>query len=287
MISREEKNKEKIKKIQREQNILISKKILHVFVTAIVVLIVLFSYIYFLGVKGLQVFEYNINSFNIPKSFYGIKILHFTDLLYGNEINDKYLLKLQDEIKIINPDIVFFTGNLINSNYQVNEEDINKLNAFFNSIPYSIGKYCIKGNLDNSTFDLVMENTNFTILNNEINNIYNLSNDFIHIIGINDNNVEVINKTDNIYTITLINNYDNYSKYNIDSNLVLAGNNLGGEIRFFGIPLIQKNKYNNKFYEENDTKIYISSGIGSLHHMRFMNHPSVNVYRLISKEKSD
>ena len=57
---------------------------------------------------------------------------------------------------------------------------------------------------------------------------------------------------------------------------------LGGEIRLFNTPLLSNNNYMNNYYEEDNSKIYISNGLGSIHHMRFMNHPSINVYRLIS-----
>jgi len=282
MISREEKNKEIVNEIRKEQARNISKKILHITTTIIIILLLLFSYIYFIGVKGLTTNEFVIKNSSIPKSFHGIKIVHITDLLYGREIDSKYLNKLQEEIKLINPNIITFTGNIFNNNYTTSEEDIKNINTFFKNLPYTIGKYAIKGNLDTRTFDLIMDNTDFTILNNESITIYNNSQESINIIGINYNDKATINKENDFYTITLINNYDYYKEYNVSSNLVLAGNNLGGEIRLFNLPLLGNNKYNNSYYEENNTKIYISSGIGSLHHMRFMNHPSINVYRLIN-----
>ena len=127
-----------------------------------------------------------------------------------------------------------------------------------------------------------MDNTNFTILDNEVLTIYNDSDDYINICGININKNDTISLKNDNYTITLINNYDMYSNYNIKSNLVLAGNNLGGEIRLFNIPLLANNKYMNNFYKDNNANIYISNGLGSIHHMRFMNHPSINVFRIIS-----
>ena len=35
--------------------------------------------------------------------------------------------------------------------------------------------------------------------------------------------------------------------------------------------------------QENNSKIYISNGIGSNHGLRLMNKPSINVYRLYNK----
>ena len=281
MISRFEKNKKLKNEINYEKTINISKKIIKIIFFIIIIFSIFFIYTYFLGVKGIKTNEIVIKD-NIPNSFNGIKILHFSDLLYGKTINYDELLTLKKEFNKINPDIVIFTGNLISEDYKPNNEDINNLNLLMKEIPYKLGKYAVKGNLDTSNFDLIMDNTNFIILDNEILNIYNKSMDSINICGLNPHKKENISINNNNYTITLINNYDDYSEYNIKSNLVFAGNNLGGEIRLFNKPIIGNNRYMNDFYQENDTNIYISNGLGTIHHMRFMNHPSINVYRLIS-----
>ena len=278
MISREEKNKKYVNEIKKEKRNKISKILFKVFSIIIVILILFFLYIYFLGPKGLKTKEYVIKDNSIPNGFNGIKVVHFSDILYGSTINKDSIKKITEEINLINPDIVFFTGNIISENYETNEKEINYLNEFFKNIPYTIGKYAITGDFDTSTFNLIMENTGFVVLNNEIKEIYN-GKDKINILGINSKEIKEI-KTSDIYTITLINNYDDYEKYNITSNIVLAGYSLGGEIRLFNLPLITNSKYLDDYYEENNSKIYISSGLGTRHHMRLMNKPSLNVYRL-------
>ena len=128
-----------------------------------------------------------------------------------------------------------------------------------------------------------MENTNFNILDNEQENIYYNDTDFIHLIGLNNNEIKEVPNDSNSYTITLINNYDEYEKYHVTSSLVLAGYNLGGEIRLFNNPILGEAKYLDNYYEINNEKIYISSGIGTIHHARLFNKPSMNVYRLYNK----
>ena len=280
MISREEKNKVYVNEINHEKTIAISKKILKAFLTIIILFTIIFLYIYYLGPKGLTVKERVLKDNNIPSSFHGIKIMHFTDVLYGKTINQKEINKLAEQIKLVNPDVVFFTGNIISKDYQTKENEIKELNSFFKNIPYSIGKYAIKGDSDNHTFDLIMEDTNFIILNNESYDIFNNTNEKIKLIGINTNEIKELTNDNSDYTITLINNYDDYAKYNITSNLVFAGHNLGGEIRFFNLPLLGNDKYQEEYYQNGNTNIYISSGLGTIHHMRLMNKPSINVYRL-------
>ncbi len=282
MITREEKNKEYVNEINKEKAINISKKILHIVGIFLLTTFLIFAYIYFLGIKGLKIKEYVIKDNNIPESFHGVKILHFTDILYGSTIFQNDIEKLEEQIRLVNPNIVLFTGNIIAPEYKISEDEIKMLNNFLKSIPYTIGKYAVKGNYDGSTFNLLFDDTKFDILDDDVLKIYNNSNEFINIVGLfkSDFGITIDN---NQYTISLINNYDDYHKININANLVCAGHNLGGEIRFFDYPLLGNNKYNNSYYEENNSKIYISNGLGSIHHMRLMNHPSVNVYRLYKK----
>ena len=278
MISRREKNKKYVDELNKEKRIKVSKVLFKFLVTIILIFTLCFLYIYYLGPKGLKTNEYVINDSSIPNNFNGLKVLHFSDLLYGSTIEDDDIKKISDEINLINPDIVFFTGNMISENYEITENEIKLLNDFFKNIPYTIGKYSVIGDVDSTTFNLIMEDTNFTILDNELKEVYNKK-DKINVLGINTKESKEL-KTNDIYTITLINNYDDYEKYNITSNIVLAGYNLGGEIRLFNLPLIGTSKYLNSYYENSNTKIYISNGLGTRHHMRLMNKPSLNVYRL-------
>ena len=282
MTSREEKNKVYVDEINKEKTIKIAKIILKTLGIILIIFTFLFLYVRFYEPYTYQTKEYVIKDIRIPDTFNGVKVLHFTDLLYGSTITNKDIEKLKKEIDLINPDIVFFTGNILDKEYEITEEEIKLLNNFFNEIPYRIGKYIVSGNLDNHSFDLIIEKTNFTILNNEIVSIYN-GLDKINLIGISYNNDKKIKKDNDLYTITIINNYDNYNKYNITSDIVFAGHNLGGELKPFGIPLIGEDKYLNSYYEVDNSKIYISNGLGSVHKIRFMNKPSMNVYRLYSK----
>lgn len=65
-------------------------------------------------------------------------------------------------------------------------------------------------------------------------------------------------------------------------NLILAGDNLGGEIKLFNKTLLDDHKYNNSYYKIDNTEIYISNGLGNNHKIRLFNHPSINLYRLTS-----
>ncbi len=281
MTSREEKNKKYVDEINKEKAFKITKIILKILFIIILLLGILYFYARYYEPNRLETHEYLIKDTHIPDEFNGIKVLHFTDILYGS-INKSKLQKIGEEIKLINPDIVFFTGNIISKDYSINEDEIKMLSNFFSGIPYTIGKYAIMGDVDNQNYRLIMENTNFIILDNELISIYNGINK-INLIGINYNQDKEIKNNSEDYTITIINNYDDYSKYQLSSDLILAGHNLGGEIRLFNIPLLGSSKYLNNYYQEGNSQIYISNGLGLIHNLRFMNKPSMNVYRLYNK----
>ena len=282
MISRTEKNKKYVSEINREKAVKIIKIFLKILGTILFLFTILFLYSYFYEPSRYEVKEYLIKDISIPDEYNGKKILHFTDLLYGKTIDKEKLLKISESIRLINPDIVIFTGNIISSDYEITDEDIKLLTNFFNNIPYTIGKYAVSGDADKQNFNLIMENTNFTLLNNQLIEVYNETNK-INLVGINYGDNKEITNNDNNYTITIINNYDDYNKFNLTSNLVFAGHNLGGEIRLFNLPLLGLDNHLNSYYEENNSKIYISNGLGSIHHLRLMNKPSMNVYRLYNK----
>lgn len=283
MQTRQEKNKKIVSDIKKEKNIKRSKKMLVFLLIISIILILVYLYMYFIGTSFIQTHEYVIKNNNIPSSFHGTKIVHLSDLLYGTTIDKNDLDYLKKEISKINPDIIVFTGDLVYDKYQLTNNDLDILKDFFNNLDYRIGKFAVKGDMDSTTFDLVMEESKFQVLDNNYEIIYNNDNTPIIISGININNSNLfnINNSNNNYLISLIHNYDHYNNYNINANLVLAGHNLGGEIRlpFLGA-MLGENKYVDNYYEENSNIVHISNGLGSYHKIRLFNHPSINVYRL-------
>lgn len=283
MVTRLEKNKKIQRKINQEKSIKYGRTLLKIVLLLGFMFVVCYLNLRYLGTNFIKTKEYMIKDSHIPNSFNGVKILHFSDLLYGSTTNEKDLLYLEEEFQRIKPDLVIFTGDIIDKNYNLDKEELTKLKDFFKNIPYNIGKYAVMGDFDNNTFDLIMKDSEFIVLDNEYKLVYYQENNPIAIIGLNSNNIDLSKINDDInnyYKLTLIHNFDNYNK-NIKSNIVFAGHNLNGEIYLpFYKGVFGNNKYNGKYYEMNNTKVFISNGLGSIHRMRLFNHPSINVYRL-------
>lgn len=279
------------------------KKERHIFLNIIILVIMafvlLFFYAKYLGVKGIETKEYRVESNILTSNFSGIKIVHFSDLLYKSTISKSDIKSLVDKINILKPDIVVFTGDLVNKNANINDEDREILVNNLSQIHASIGKYAIYGDDDFSYNDYedVMEESNFTILYNSYNEIFYKTNESIYIVGLPSSIKEQVDldKAFNFYedskrkyTIVLVHDGDTIkyldeSNYEVD--LILGGHSLNGSIvlPYYGGLFIPKDsyKYFDEYYNKGITDIFISSGLGTnKYQYRFNNKPSFNLYRL-------
>ena len=267
------------------------KKIL---ITLFLIIIAFLSYIRFIGTSGLIVKEYPIYEDTLPSSFDGIKIIQISDIHY-NSISSKKLQQVVNEINKNKPDIVVFTGDLYDSSSILSEESINDIEKILGGINATIGKYAVSGNHDYAldNYEEIITKSGFTYLENESKIIYYKGNTPIEIIGY----PSLISGTPN-YDYTLSDNFKialihepdgvkNLLDKNI--NIVLSGHSHGGQIRlpFIG-PLIKPygaKTYFNEEYQLNNTKLYVSYGIGTMDMpIRYFDRPSINLYRLYSNQ---
>lgn len=258
---------------------------------------ILLLYSHFVGTKGLIIREYNVTNDKIPSSFNGFKIIHFSDLHYGTTIKEKELKNLVSEINSLKPDLVVFTGDLLDGDYVPNENDIKVLIRELNLIDSSIGNYIIRGNHDSwKEYQKIIDNINFKDLNNKNELIYDKDNTPILLVGLDDclenktNIDEAFNYEyeEDYYTILLLHEPDLMDKLTKHVDLALAGHSHNGQIR---LPFIGKlytpngsKKYYDEVYNLNDTTLYISGGLGtSKVPFRLLVKPSFNFYRLYTK----
>lgn len=274
-------------------------KILFVFI-----LLISSFYLYsrYLGIRGLKVNEYSIVDSNLPKNFYGLKIVQISDVHYKVTTTKDNLKEMVNEINLLKPDIVILSGDLFDKNITYTKKDYKDIQEILNDIDFNISKYAIKGedDLNIKNWEEIIEQSNFTDLNDKYEFIYSNGSEPILLVGISTNYKkkhikETLNSiyseinTQYKYSILIlhepdiINNID-HSKF----NLILAGHSHGGQIKLPFIGGILKDKYSkiytNEYYDLEKTKLYISSGIGtSKYKFRFLNKPSINFYRLRNK----
>ena len=275
-------------------------KLLSIFLFLVVIVVTIFLYAKYTGIKGLIVKEYRVKSEILTNNFSGLKIIHFSDLLYKSTVDKEDVKNLVKRINELKPDIVVFTGDLINKNAKITNEDIEFLEEELESIKAKVGKYAIYGDEDYSieSYKTIMEKSKFKILNNSYDEIFYKNNESMFIIGLPSSLKEEIKLEDafNFYKedekrkfiIVLVHDgktikFLDESTYEVD--LVLGGHSLNGSvvIPYYGGIFIDDGAY--KYYQEHYSKgitdIYISSGIGTNKYpYRLFNKPSFNLYRL-------
>lgn len=286
---------EKSEKLEEKK----SHKILHIIIIVILICILIFLDAKYLGPSGLRVKEYRVESSILTSNFSGIKIVHFSDLLYKSTINKEDVKKLVNRINELRPDIVVFTGDLIDKNKNISDSDNKFLIEQLSLIDVTISKYAIYGDYDYSfkNYEKVMTSSGFTILDNSYDTIYYENNEPMYIVGFPSSikekskvkeTFEFYSDEDRKYTIVLVHDGKTIksldeSSYEVD--LILGGHSLGGSIRlpYIGGLFIDDNsyKYHDSYYTKGLTNIYISSGLGTKdYNYRFLNKPSFNLYRL-------
>ncbi|MCI8347293.1 MAG: hypothetical protein HFJ12_05060 [Bacilli bacterium] len=306
MKTRTEKNQEIQSQLEEEQKQEYRKKVVCFCLKLIFFIILLFTIIFlytkYCSTTGLIVKEERIKNEKIPNSFNGIKLVHFSDLYYGSSISMEEVKKLVKIINIRKPDLIVFTGNLIDPRYKISTKEQEQLTKELKKLDTTIGKYSNSGKTDKAAFNTIMSQSNFQILNNDYDLIYNNDNNPILMIGLSslikkERKIEEAyryfkeeNHNSNIYTISIMSETDDLDTIlnNYQNDLILAGNSLNGQIR---IPLIGgmipqegSKKYKEEYYEKKNTEIYISSGIGSPDlGFRLFARPSINFFRLTKK----
>lgn len=273
------------------------KKIIAFLLIIIILLIILYIYARYIEPNFIKTNTINIHSMAISNSADGIKIVQFSDTHLSSYYNIEKLKKLVTKINLLEPDIIIFTGDLIDeyNTCSINTEDIinelSRLKAVY-------GKYSVYGNHDygggaQRIYKKIMKNSGFSLLINDsvVINKINLTITGLDeaIFGMPDTQ-NISNKAlDNFYNILITHEPDivDYIKnYNFDA--ALAGHSHGEQIN---IPFLDDiilpqyaQKYVRGIYKLNtprDGFIYVNKGVGTTKmHLRFMAVPEISVFEL-------
>ena len=301
-VKEEEKKEEKKKEKKQDEdstNERKSHKILNTFILIFIFVVCVILYARYIGTKGLIVKEYRVESNILTSNFSGIKIIHFSDLLYKSTIDKSDVKDIVERINLFKPDIVVFTGNLVSYNVKLKNNDIEYLKSELSKIEANIGLYAIYGENDYNTpsYEDIMTSSGFKILNNSYEEIFYKTNESIYIVGFPssikenvelDKSFEFYDDMNRKYTIVLLSEGDSIkyideSTYEVD--MILGGYSLNGSVvlPLYGGLFKDKNsyKYSEPYYKKGITDIFISSGLGTREYeFRLFNKPSINLYRL-------
>jgi len=268
------------------------KKLLYVVIFFVFIVIFLYVNNHWLVVSK-HVFE----SEKVPASFDGLRITQITDLqdaLFGEQQE-----KLIAKVKTTNPDLIFITGDLIDSNRYDLERSLQAVRGLVKlaDVYYVLGNHEVATNKVSEIYE-VLSSLGVHILANE-STVIERNGERLAIVGIEDplmgrtteDMLEMVNVQPDVLTILLAHRPEVFNTYvNYEIDLVFAGHAHGGQVRIPGIGGIFARgqglfpKYTAGVYEENSTTMVVSRGLGnSSVPFRIFNLPEIVVMELKKK----
>lgn len=239
--------------------------------------------------KHLVISSYTYSSEKITPSLDGFKIIQLSDLhnaVFGHNNNN-----LIEKIKNQHPDIVVITGDLVDCNHTNIDAALNLTKEIVEICPvyYVTGnhEYWLEEDELHDLFTGLIEN-DVTFLNNESVSI-GVENASFNLIGIDDRSLSdntlqniIQNQSDKL-SIVLTHEPQYVQKYtSAKADFVFSGHAHGGQFRF---PIIGGvfapdqgffPKYDSGLYNEGDTTMVVSRGLGnSGFPFRLFNYPEI------------
>lgn len=260
-------------------------------------------YIHIIEPKLFITHEEAIVDSELPIEFNGFKIVQFSDIHYGSTINDKELKKIVSMINELKPDVIVYTGDLLDDSINMKEENYEQIATILSDLKATLKKYAVIGNSDYINKDKyieIMEKAQFKVLQNENDLLYYKGNMPIQFIGTSSSleqemDIEKATQIDNndltFFKVWLHHEpiiFDTLLETELRPNVILTGHTLSGlvQIPFYGSLLNQDgvDKYTDNYYHRKKMSMYISNGLGTYKYpIRFLNFPSITLYRLYNQ----
>lgn len=298
-----------LKKIKREHFIINKVGAILAFILFIIML-----YGFSIGRYDYRVKTVEIESDKLPQSLDGLKIVHISDFHLGSYTNTyPGVAKAVRMVNDLNPDIIAFTGDMVNNFSSEMKPWMKEISAF----KAKYGKYSVLGNHDYGHYvkwddpkadSLNVENLikyqrqcGFDVLNNE-HRFLKIGNDSIAIAGVEnwglppfpaygklDKALDGINTKD--FTLLLSHDSNHWDAEVKDTHvdLMMAGHThamqMGLEIGSFKwSPAKYLYKYWDGLYQENNKYLYVNRGLGYIAFPgRILQRPEITLIILRSK----
>ena len=262
------------------------------------------------GKQHFQVKEVTIESEALPRGFDGYRIVQISDIHTGSWGNDTApMLKAVNIINRLQPDLIVFTGDLVNNL-------ASELDAFipvFSQLKAKHGVYSVLGNHDYSTYikwdtpqqqeaqldslKAKQARMGWTLLNNRHVKLHQ-QNDSIALIGVENSGrppfpdharlSEAMTGTAGMFQILLSHDPSHWRREVLpktDIQLMLAGHTHAMQTRIFGFTPAQfVYPENDGLYQEGEQMLYVNIGLGHLlYPMRLGAWPEITLLTLKAK----
>lgn len=277
--------------------------------------IALFSMAYLIfgateGKQHFQVNEVEIESVDIPHAFDGYRIVQLADIHAGSwGENTEAMQKAVNIINKLKPDLIVFTGDLVNNL----ASELDTFIPIFSQLNAKDGVYSVLGNHDYSTYinwDTPQQQEEqldslkskqaqmgWTLLNNRHVKIYQ-DKDSIALIGVENSGrppfpdraklTEAMNGTEGMFKILLSHDPSHWRREVLpqtDIQLMLSGHTHAMQTKIFGFTPAQfVYPENDGLYQEGEQMLYVNIGLGHLlYPMRLGAWPEITLLTLRKK----
>ena len=262
------------------------------------------------GKRYFQVKETTIESKDVPQGFDGYRIVQLSDMHVGSwNGNTQAMEKAVSIINDLQPDLIVFTGDLVNNL----ASELDNFIPVFSKLKAKDGVYSVLGNHDYSTYihwenpedqkeELVrlkqkQAEMGWTMLNNRHVKLYN-QNDSIALIGVENSGrhpfpdyaklSEAMQGTEGMFQILLSHDPTHWRREVLpqtDIQLMLAGHTHAMQTKIFGFTPAQFiYEENDGLYQEGEQMLYVNIGLGHLlYPMRLGAWPEITLLTLRKK----
>ena len=264
------------------------------------------------GKRYFQVKETTIESKDVPQGFDGYRIVQLSDMHVGSwNGNTQAMEKAVSIINDLQPDLIVFTGDLVNNL----ASELDNFIPVFSKLKAKDGVYSVLGNHDYSTYihwenpedqkeELVrlkqkQAEMGWTMLNNRHIKLYN-QNDSIALIGVENSGrppfpdyaklSEAMQGAEGMFQILLSHDPTHWRREVLpqtDIELMLAGHTHAMQTKIFGFTPAQFiYEENDGLYQEGEQMLYVNIGLGHLlYPMRLGAWPEITLLTLRKSNK--
>lgn len=251
-------------------------------------------YAFKIETKKLVTKEYNLD-YSWSEAPEELTIVQFSDVHLSRYYDLEQLRKIVDRINAQKPDLVLFTGDLIDVASEYDHKEV--IGAVLGDVEASLGKYAVWGNHDYGGggighYRQIMEESGFTILVNESVKVPYGSGK-IMVTGLDDGLFGAPymyeypdSYEEDIFRIFMLHEPDLIEDAPEDTaELILAGHSHGGQIRLpYAGPLyrtVLAKEYVEGMYDTGQGKLYVNTGLGTTKiHARLFNPPMIAVFHV-------
>ena len=282
-------------------NIYMAKKIIIAVLAILLIGFVTYYNATKINTEQLVVREEKLFSDKIDNDTDGLVLAYYSDVCYGQFIDEAFLSKTIDTINMFQPDLIIFGGDLfdIETIHTVSSNDISKVTELLSKLSSKYGKYYVYGDFDHQsdeTINSIMFNSGFESISNTNKLIAIDSDSYLNLIGIDSlvgGNPDIAASFSSLnpssYSIVTSHCPDIFDSLQSSSfDYLLSAHSRGGQVY---LPLINffireegcKKYYRGKFSKNNHT-LDISNGVGrSSSNARLWADAEIVIYTLKSK----